>query len=148
MALTKAAEVIATGNVETAVDAAISMNREAAALSKEVDGIKGFLREAAGKVVAKDGTTKTDLAGTLGVAQVVFPVPSPGIVKGKEDTDVLALKDALPAEVFASLFTEVKKVKFAEDFEEKLATLTPQQKAVVGKLVEMKPATPRVNLPK
>ncbi len=146
MALKVAAkEIVASGSVTTAVDAAIELNREVNAASKELEVLKGFIRKAAEAKAALEGGSNTELEGSLGVAQVVFPKAAP---KAKKGVDLLSAEAALPEAVFATLFTKRVVVEFAPDFEEKMATLTPAQKAALANLVEVVAATPRVNLPK
>lgn len=146
MALKVAAkEIVASGSVSTAVDASIELNREINAASKELEVLKGFLRKSAESKAAVEGGSNTELEGSLGKAQVVFPKAQP---KAKKGVDLLSAEASLPAEVFASLFTKRVVVEFAPDFEEKMATLTPAQKAALANLVEVVAATPRVNLPK
>ena len=50
--------------------------------------------------------------------------------------------------VFAALFVKKVVVSIASDYETKLASLNPAQKAVLANFVEMSLSTPRVNLPK
>lgn len=140
-----AKEIVSEGCVSVAVDAAIETNRTITAASKELETLKTYLRAEATKVAAVQGGTNAELTGSLGVAQVVFPKATP---KTKKGVNLLASEASLPPEVFAALFTKTVVVDFAKDFEEKLATLTTAQKAVVANLVELPAATPRVNLPK
>jgi hypothetical protein len=143
--LKNASEVIASGDLKQVVDFAIETDRTVKASLKELDAAKVYLREEATKVAAKTGDSKADLEGNLGVAQVVFPRPCPKVLKG---VDLLAAEPGLPPEVFHTLFRKRVVVEFCDDFERKLASLTPAQKAVVSNLVEIAPSTPRVNLPK
>ena len=116
--------------------------------TKGLDALKSPLREAAKALAASTGETKAEIAGSLGVATVVFPGPQPKLIKGMVDADALALEASLPKAVFDSLFSKVTKVAFADDFEKKLAALPTAQQSVIKKVVGIEEPTARVNLPK
>jgi len=138
-----ATEIVAAQNTVEIVDAAVEMNREVARLTKEMDVLKAALRELGVAAIAATSANNVTLTGTIGTAQVACVKASP---KAKKGANLLAAKDALPAEVFASLFTVKTVVDFAEDFEAQVAGLTTAQKKVVGGLFEMVAGTSRVTI--
>lgn len=144
MSMNKTAkEIVAANNTTEMVDVAVEMNRQIAALTKELDVLKAAIREKGLVEVAKSGDNNVTLTGTVGTAQVVAVKAA---AKAKKGVDLLATEGNLPADVWGSLFTKVVKVEIADDFEEKVAGLTTAQKAVVNNLVEMVAQTPRVTL--
>lgn len=140
-----AKEVVASGDVASVVDFAIEANRQIAALTKELDALKVFIRERGLAAAALSGQSQASLEGTLGAAQVVVVKATP---KAKKGVDLLAAEASLPAEIYSQLFVKRTVVDIADDFEEKLAALPKAQKMVVSNLVEVVASTPRVNLPK
>lgn len=138
-----AQEIVAAGNVTQIVDVAVDMNRQIAALTKELDILKAAIREQGMSAVAQTGDNNITLTGSVGTAQVVMVKAAP---KAKKGVDLLAAAANLPEAVWASLFTKKVVVEIADDFEQKVAGLTTAQKAVVGNLVQMVEQTPRVTL--
>ena len=138
-----AQEIVAAGDVTVIVDVAVEMNRQVAALTKELDLLKAAIRERGLSEVARTGDNNITLTGSVGTAQVACVKAA---AKAKKGVDLLAAESNLPADVFASLFTKRVVVDIADDFAEKLAGLTTAQKAVVGNLVQMVEQTPRVTL--
>jgi len=145
--LKSAKDVLASKSVEVVVDFAIETNREVAALTKELEAVKPFLRAEGVKLACATGENSAELVGNLGVATIVGVKPTP---KAKKGMDLASLEATLPAEVFASLFVKkvVVVVEVAEGYEAKLAALTTPQKAVLANFVEVVGSTARVNLPK
>jgi hypothetical protein len=142
--LKKASEVIASGDLKQVVDFAIETYRTIDGSCEELEVCKGFLREEARKVSGPKSSCVL-LEGNLGAAQVVFPKPLPRVRRG---VDLLASEEGLPPGVFRTLFTKRVVIEFVEDFEEKFATLSSSERAVIDNLVEVVPSTPRVSLPK
>lgn len=143
MMVKSAKSVIENGNIVEVVDLAVEANRTIAALTKELDAVKTFLREQGITALATGDKNNVTFDGTLGTAQVVAVKPAP---KARKGADLLAAEASLPAEVFAALFTKKVVVEIADDYEAKVATLTTAQKAVLSNLVEVVASTPRVNI--
>jgi len=139
--LKTAKEVIATGNVSEMVDFAVECDREIKATTKELEVAKVALRDEGSKKAALSGESNVTIQGSIGSAQVVFPKESPAVKKGRSIAELLS---ALSPEDFAALF--VTEYKPSAEFAEKLASMTPAQRAAVGNIVELKTATARVNL--
>ena len=140
--LKEARAVIATGDATQVVDYAIEANRVMTAAKKGLDEAKVYLRQRA-EASALPGET-VELKGNLGSAQVTLvarPVAKPGV-------DLVACFDKL-SEDLQWLFTrEVKvTVTLKEDFEELVKNLSPEHKAVIRNLIEVRSQTPRVSLP-
>jgi len=121
--------------------------------SRELNKVKAHLREDAretsglvlGDTVQNLEGTSIDIEGNLGTATVVFDKDAPKSRKGQ------ALKDIEPnlsAETFAQLFTKEVVVKPVKDFVDRLAELTPAERAVIDRFLEVAPTTPKVYLPK
>lgn len=147
MSIKKAADVVveAKGDVKVVVDYAIETKRIFESANTELEAIKVHLREVGRGIAAKTGESSAELVGDLGTATVVFPKDAP---RAKEKVDLSMLEAQLPAEVFYDLFKKKVTIEFNEDFDKKLVALPPAQRSVVSALVEIAPATPRVNLPK
>lgn len=143
--LKTAKDVLASGNVSSVVDFAIETNRTITALSKELEGVKPFLRAEGTRLQALSGQNSVEITGNLGVATVVGVKPEPKAKKGMSLAD---LEASLPPEVFSALFVKKVVVNIADDYEAKVANLTAAQRAVVSNFVEVVASTPRVNLPK
>ena len=139
--LKTAKEVIATGNVSEMVDFAVECDREIKATTKELEVAKVALRDEGSKKAALSGESNVTIQGSIGSAQVVFPKESPSVKKGRSIAELLSV---LSAEDFAALF--VTEYKPSAEFAERLASMTPAQRAAVGNIVELKTATARVNL--
>lgn len=140
-----ASEVISGGVVGEVVDFAIQANREVARLTKELEALKGFIRQTGVQQAALSGQNAIDLPGEAGVAQVVLVKAAP---KARKGVDLLASEPSLPGEVWSSLFVKKTVVEISDDFEARVASLPAAQKAVVQNLIEVVAGTPRVNLPK
>ena len=125
------------------IDQALDLNRTIAKLTKELEALKGQIREAGLAQAALKGENSATLEGSAGVAQVVCVKD---VIKARKGADLLASESSLPEEVWSSLFVKVTKVEIAPDFEAKLEGLSKAQKAVVGNLVESVPQTARVTL--
>lgn len=143
--LKSAKTVVASGVVSEMVDAATEADRTIKALTKELEVLKTALREKGLTLAAKTGENNVALEGTLGSATVTMVKPAP---KAKKGVDLLAAEANLSPETYAALFTKKTVVEIAEDYEEKVASLTPAEKAVLKNLVEVVASTPRVTLPK
>jgi len=143
--LKTAKDVVASGDVSSVVDFAIEANRTISGLTKELEIVKAALRAKGVELAALSGENAVEFHGYLGAAQIVMVRPSFKVRKG---VDLLASEAGLPPEVFNALFVKRTVVDFSADFETKLASLPPAQKAVISNLVESALSTPRVNLPK
>lgn len=139
--LKSAKQVVESGIVSEIVDFAVECDREIKATTKELEVAKTALREEGTKKAALSGESNVTIQGSIGSAQVVFPKESPAVKKGRSIAELLS---ALSPEDFAALF--VTEYKPSAEFAEKLASMTPAQRAAVGNIVELKTATARVNL--
>ena len=150
---TIAASVLAGNNVSEVVDFAIESNRSAKHFAAEVDQTKPFFREVASARAALSGEKAVVLEGILGAVQIVFPglVVQAKVLGKDKRADLLQLDGQLPPEIFASLFRKKIVIEFAdaaEDYQAKLAKLTPAQQNLLGNYVEVVESTPRVNIAK
>lgn len=143
--LKDAKSVLASGQVDTVVDYAIVVNREVRQLTEYLDEVKVFLRSEGVKQQALTGENSVEISGRLGVATVTGVKPEP---KAKKGMSLASLEASLPPEVFAALFVKRIVVDIASDYEAKLPSLNPAQRAVLANFVEVVGSTPRVNLPK
>ena len=66
-------------------------------------------------------------------------------MKGRDLKD---LEVNLSAETFARLFTKTIAIQPASGFKEILARVSPAERAIVERFVEVKPSTPKVNIPR
>lgn len=140
--LKDAQAVIATDDVSLIVDLAIEANRSLVTAKNALDQAKTWLRKKAAAEVSATGSV--ELEGALGTAQIVVPDPR---FRARKGVDLVACVDALPDELVNQLFVRRIVVEFADGFEDKLASLSTDQQAVVNNLVEKQPTTPRVMLP-
>lgn len=141
--LKTASEIIAQGDIRTVVDFAIEVNREVTAGSRELDYVKVHLREEARKSV--ESGKVVDIEGNLGTATIVFDNDTPKTRKGQ---DLKGIEPNLSEETFARLFTKEVVVKPVKDFIDMIEGLSAAEKAIVDRFVEIRPATPKVYLPK
>lgn len=140
-----AKEVIAAGDVRAAVDFAIELHRRITALSRELDEAKRYLREIAKEEVGDSGLRTTEIIGHLGTASVVFEKDT---VKTKRDMVLADIEENLSDETFARLFVTRVVVDPTPDFLDKLASLSPVERAVLDNFLDILPSTPKVYLPK
>jgi hypothetical protein len=140
-----AKEVIAAGDVRAAVDFAIELHRRIAAQGKELDEAKRYLRDIARDEVGDSGIRTTEIIGYLGVASVVFERDS---IKTRRDMNLADIEENLSDEAFAKLFVTRVVVEPTQDFLDKLADLSPSEKAVIENFLDIQPSTPKVYLPK
>lgn len=140
--LRTASEVIASGDDGAVVDFAIEVGRQAAAALEELGVAKSYLRKVAAK---SQGSWRVEIPGNIGVATVVFDRDVPKPRKGKDLRDI---EPNLSEETFARLFTKSVTVKPVEGFISRLDGLSPSEKAIVDRFIEVRPQTPKVYLPK
>jgi len=150
---TIAASVLAGNNVSEVVDFAIESSRSAKHFAAEVDQTKPFFREIASAKAALSGEKMVILEGILGAVQVVFPglVVQAKVIGKDKKADLLQLEGQLSAELFHALFRKRTVIEFAdaaEDYQAKLAKLTPAQQGLLANFVEVVESTPRVNIAK
>lgn len=143
--LKRASEVIASGDEAAVVDYAIEVNRRILAASGELEEAKGHLREVALGRVEDQETGSVEIEGNLGAATINFTPHTVRLLKG---VDLRDIEVNLSDETFARLFTKEIVVQPVRDFREHLGTLTAAERAVVERFVEIKPSTPKVNLPR
>lgn len=139
--LKRAREVIASGDEKAIVDYAIEANRTVKKASAELDEAKGYLRKVA---LGRSGQAQVvELEGNLGVATVSLSGSEAKFRKGKDHKDI---EVNLSADVFQRLFEKKVVILPVENFEEELEKLSPAEKAIVDRFVEVLPSTPKVHL--
>jgi len=140
-----AQEVIDAGDVPAAVDYAIELYRRINALSRDLNEIKGYLREVAKTDVGSSGSRTANIVGNLGTVSVIFERDT---VKARRDMALADIEENLSEETFARLFVTRVIVEPSSDFLDKLSELSPAERAVVENFLEIVPSTPKVYLPK
>lgn len=141
--LKRAREVIASGDERLVVDYAIEANRTVSRTSEELEEAKAFLRKVALGRVGK--LPSVELEGDLGVATISF---SRSEAKPKKGADLRDIEVNLPPEVFARLFSKEVVVHPVRDFGDHLDRLTPSERAILDRFIEIRPSTPKVHLTK
>jgi hypothetical protein len=137
--------VIAAGDIPSTVDFAIELHRRIAAQGRELDEVKRYLREIAKESVGTSGARTSEIVGHLGTASVVFERDQ---VKSRKGMDLSDIEENLSAETFARLFVTKVVVDPAPDLLDKIAALSPAEKAVLENFLDVVPSTPKVYLPK
>jgi hypothetical protein len=140
-----AKEVIEAGDVPAAVDYAIELYRRITALSKDLNEVKAYLREVAKSDLGDSGARTASVVGNLGTASVVFERDT---VRAKREMNLADIEENLSDETFARLFVTRVLVEPTSDILDKLAELTPAERAVIENFLEVVPSTPKVYLPK
>lgn len=143
--LKKASEVIASGDEAAIVDYAIEVNRRVSAASGELEEAKSHLRELALGRVEDQESGSVEIEGNLGAATIVF---TPHAVRPLKGADLRDAEVNLSAETFARLFTKEIVIQPVRDFQDRLGALTAAERAVVERFIEIRPSTPKVNLPR
>lgn len=141
--LKTAQEVIASGDDRAIVDYAIEVSRLINRHTAELETAKAHLRGLAQKT--REGKPLVELEGNLGVAEVRFPLRSD--VKARKGRDLRDLEVNLEKS-FSRLFLRVVQIQPVEDFADEAQLLSPEERAVLDRFVEVTPATPKVFLTK
>jgi len=143
--LKKASEVIASGDEPSIVDYAIEVNRRVSAAQGELDKAKSHLREVALGRVEDHVSGSVDIEGNLGAATIVF---TPDTVKTRKGADLNDIEANLSAETFTRLFTKEIVIRPVSNLQDRLDTLTTSERTIIERFVEVRPSTPKVNLPR
>ncbi len=143
--LKRASEVIASGDESSIVDYAIEVNRQIVATTAELEQVKSHLRSLALDRTSSLTSGSVELDGCLGAAKVTFTADT---VKPKKGRDLKDLEANLSREAFMRLFHKEIVVSPVEAFQEVLARMPALEREIVDRFLEIRPSTPKVNLPR